>query len=105
MRLLTLFRVSSRILEDSERGRMLGTTPLLDRDIGSGHGRGTDLPVRPGGGVGLTDHALPTVPVRADASCADRHPIHPDRERADSRSRRALGHTPKYFSFPKQGCG
>ena len=57
---------------------------------GEGHGRGTDLPVRPGGGVGLTDHALPTAPVRVDASRADRHPIHPDRERADSRSRRAL---------------
>ena len=42
MRLLTLFMVSSRIsriLKDPERGGMLGTTPLLDRDIGSGHRR------------------------------------------------------------------
>ena len=77
----------------------------------------TDLPVRPGGGVSLTDHASPNAPVRADASRADRHPIHPVRERADSRSRRALGlpdrsHSPpgrtrdgpqRAFQFPRIG--
>ena len=98
MKLLALFRVSSRFrraLKDPERGGILGTTHLLDRDIESGHtpgegnGRGTDLPARPGGGVGLSGQALPTVPDRVDPSRADRHPIHPDRERADSRSRRA----------------
>ena len=118
MRLLTLFRVSSRIsrtLKDSEGNvgynafagqghRIRSPTP------GEGNARGTDLPARPGGGVGLADHALPTVPVRADASRADRHPIHPDRERADSRSRRALAlpdrsHSPHEGCFPKQGCG
>ena len=58
---------------------------------GEGNGRGTDLPARPGGGVGLSGQALPTVPDRVDPSRADRHPNHPDRERADSRSRRARG--------------
>ena len=56
---------------------------------GEGNGRGTGLPVRPGGSVDLADHVLPNVPGRVDPSHADRHPIHPDRERADSRSRRA----------------
>ena len=58
---------------------------------GDGHGRDTDLSIRPGGGVSLTDHTLPNAPVRVDASHADRRPIPPVRERADSRSRRALG--------------
>ena len=58
---------------------------------GEGNGRGTGLPMRPGGGVDLVDHALPGVPGRVDPSRADRHPINPDRERADSRSRRARG--------------
>ena len=70
---------------------------------GEGNGRG-GLPTRTGGGVGLTDHALPTVPDRVDPSRADRHPIHPDGERADSRSGRARGgHTPCQggtFQFP-----
>ena len=72
---------------------------------GDGHGRDTDLPVRPGGGVSLTDHALPNAPV---TSHADRHPIHPVRERADSRSRRALGLGACQggcLNFPEQGCG
>ena len=87
---------------------------------GEGNGRGTGLPVRPGEGVSLTDHALPNALVRADASRADRHPIHPVRERADSRSRRALGLPDRSHSPPgrmrdgpwarvredvEQGCG
>ena len=58
---------------------------------GEGNGRGTGLPVRPGGGVGLPGHVLPNVPDRVDPSRADRHPINPVRERSDSRSRRARG--------------
>ena len=62
--------------------------------------RDTGLPVRPGGGVGLADHVLPNVPGRVDPSRADRHPINPDRERADSRSRRARGLPDKSHSPP-----
>ena len=86
---------------------------------GEGNGRGTGLPVRPGGGVDLADHVLPDVPGRVDPSHAGRHPIRPDRERADSRSRRARGlpdrsHSPPgrahareggHFCFSQQGCG
>ena len=67
---------------------------------GEGDGRGSHLPVRPGRGVGLTDHVLPNVPDRVDPSRADRHPIHPDRERADSRSRRAWGLPDRSHSPP-----
>ena len=44
--------------------------------------------MRPGGGGDLPDRDLPNVPDRVDPSRADRHPIHPVRERSDSRSRR-----------------
>ena len=67
---------------------------------GEGNGRDTGLPVRPGGGVGLADHVLPNVPDRVDPSRADRHPINPDRERADSRSRRARGLPDRSHSPP-----
>ena len=56
--------------------------------------------MRPGGGVDLVDHALPDVPNRVDPSRADRHPIDPDRERADSRSRRARGLPDRSHSPP-----
>ena len=67
---------------------------------GEGNGRGTGLPVRPGGGVDLVDHALPDMPGRVDPSHAGRHPINPDRERADSRSRRARGLPDRSHSPP-----
>ena len=40
------------------------------------------------------------MPDRVDPSCADRYPIHPDRERADSRSRRARGLPDRSHSPP-----
>ena len=77
---------------------------------GEGDGRGTGRPVRPGGGGDLSDRALPNVPDRVDPSRADRHPIHPVRERSDSRSRRVRGlpdrsHSPTEgtFLFPPIG--
>ena len=89
---------------------------------GEGNGRGTGLPVRPGEGVDLADRVLPNVPGRVDPSHAGRRPIHPDRERADSRSRRARGLPDRshslacegwpprarkggHFCFSQQGCG
>ena len=72
---------------------------------GEGNGRDTGLPVRPGGGVGLADHVLPNVPDRVDPSRADRHPINPDRERADSRSRRARGLPDRSHSPPGRARG
>ena len=67
---------------------------------GESDGRGTGLPVRSGGGVGLSDHVLPNVPDRVDPSRADRHPIYPVRERSDSRSRRVRGLPDRSHSPP-----
>ena len=61
--------------------------------------------MRPGGGVDLADHALPNVPGRVDPSRADRHPISTDRERADSRSRRARGLPDRSYSPPGRARG
>ena len=76
--------------------RIRSPTPIP----GEGNGRGTGLLVRPGGGVDLVDHALPDMPGRVDPSRADSHPINPDRERADSRSRRARGLPDRSHSPP-----
>ena len=67
---------------------------------GESDGRGTGLPVRSAGGVGLSDHVLPNVPDRVDPSRADRHPIYPVRERSDSRSRRVRGLPDRSHSPP-----
>ena len=72
---------------------------------GEGDGRGTGRPVRPGGGGDLPDRALPDVPDRVDPSRADRHPIHPVRERSDSRSRRVRGLPDRSHSPPERARG
>ena len=72
---------------------------------GEGDGRGTGRPVRPGGGGDLPDRALPNVPDRVDPSRADRHPIHPVRERSDSRSRRVRGLPDRSHSPPERARG
>ena len=81
--------------------RNLGYNAFLGRDTGSGHRHPLLAKETVGvGGVGLSGQALPTVPDRVDPSRADRHPIHPDRERADSRSRRARGLPDRSHSPP-----
>ena len=50
----------------------------------------------------MPDRALPNVPDRVDLSRADRHPIHPVRERSDSRSRRVRGLPDRSHSPPER---
>ena len=87
---------------------MLATTHLRGKDRirsptptpGESDGRGTGLPVRSAGGVGLSGQVVPNVPDRVDPSRADRHPIYPVRERSDSRSRRVRGLPDRSHSPP-----
>ena len=92
----TLSAANNRIMSNAFAGQGRSPTPTP----GESDGRGTGLPVRSAGGVGLSDHVSPNVPDRVDPSRADRHPIYPVRERSDSRSRRVRGLPDRSHSPP-----